>query len=95
MLVRTYAGEESGSDIVRVQIVEVLGHVHLTEYREQPLLLDEVVDLVVGHYRKHIRTLEVVKVVSANEDDDGAFRDEDHVPADGKETEPVHPTSGK
>ena len=60
MLVRTYAGEvtlKSGSDVVRVRKVEVLGHVHLTDHREQLLLLDEVVDLVVERYREHVRTL--------------------------------------
>ena len=59
-LVRTYAGEvmlESGSDVVRVRKVKVLGHVHLTEHREQPLLLDEVVDFVVERYREHVCTL--------------------------------------
>ncbi len=58
MLVRTYTGQvtlESGSDVVRVQKVKVLGHGHLTEHREQPLLLDEVADLVVERYREHVR----------------------------------------
>ena len=53
MLIRTYTGEgtlESGSDDIRVRKVKVFGQVHLTEPREQPLLLDEVVDLVVERY---------------------------------------------
>src|SRR5258706_37368 len=47
----------SGSDVVRVRKVKVLGHVHLTEYREQPLLLDEVVGFVVERHREHVCTL--------------------------------------
>ena len=59
-LVCTYAGEltlESGSDIVCLRKVKVLGHVHLMEHREQPLLLDEVVDRVLESYRDHVRAL--------------------------------------
>ena len=35
---------------------------------------------MVVRYREHVRTLEMVEVVSANGGDGGAFRDEDHVP---------------
>ena len=60
MFVRTHAGEvtlESGSCVIRVRKVKVLGHIHLTEHCEQPLFFDEVVDLVVGRYREHVRAL--------------------------------------
>ena len=69
----THASEvalESGSDVVRVRKVESLGHIHLTERREQPLFLDEVIDFVIESYRKHVRALQVVEVVPANEGDD-------------------------
>ena len=94
LLVCTYTGEitlESGSNIVCVRKVKVLGHVHLTEHREQPLLLDEVVDLMVESYRDHVRALQVVEVVSANEGDDGALRDEEYVPPGRKLDEACPP----
>ena len=73
MLVCTHPTEgalESRSDVVRVRKVEGLSHIHLTEYREQPLFLDEIVDLVIERDWKHVRALQVVEVVPANEGND-------------------------
>jgi len=93
-LICSYAGEvalESGSDVVRIRKVESLGHIHLTEHREQPLFLDDIVDLVIERYWKHIRAFQVVEVVPANEGNDCAFRDEDHVPSRSKLDETCPP----
>ena len=49
---------ESRSDIVRVRKVEGLSHIHLTEYRAQPLFLEEIVDFVIERNWEDVRALQ-------------------------------------
>jgi hypothetical protein len=71
--------------------VEVLGHVDLFEDVHKPLLLCWALNLVVEGHGYDVRVLAVVQIVSAEQRDDRALANQDHVPSRRKSNKSCTP----